>query len=178
MRFRELLTEDISTDPGPLTTLLRGIEDLQEDIDSEAMDFDSESQAYRRLERDYRALEAAANVVRNNLKALKNHELAKNSIFLYDLEGSTNNIESLGAIHVKLTGDIANVNWLGSYGASGRQLMQRALEQSRNRGAKRVKVTAKWDSEGFYRKMGLQQGTTTINPLAGSSFTDFSGDIK
>lgn len=178
MRFRELLKEDISTDAGALTTLLHSIEQLQEEIDSKTTDLNSESDTYRRLERDYRALEATANVVRNNLKALKNPELARNSIFLYDLEGSANNIESLGAIHVKLTGEIANINWLGSYGASGRQLMQRALEQARIRGAKNVKVTAKWDSEGFYRKMGLQQGTTTVNPLAGSSFTDFSGDIK
>ena len=181
MRFRELTNEqanNISGDAGALKVLLNTVEDLAETVDSKAMRYHHETDIYKNLERDYQALDAVTYVIRNNLKALTNTELGHNSIFLYDIDGDVDNIEAIGAIHVKVLGDIAEVAWLGSYGSSGRKLMHDALAQAKQRGAKKVKVTAKWNSAGFYSKMGLQAGATINNPLAGSKFTDFSGELN
>ena len=151
------------------------VEQEQEDIDSASIMVDDDEDKAAKLTKDYRALTAIDYVIKNNVRAFENPELLKSNIFLYDYEQDSGQV---GAIHIQLHDDIAEVKWLGSYGTSGKKLLQAGLQVAKARGAKRVKLTAKWDSEGFYRKMGLQQGASKSDPFANSNMTDFTGDIN
>lgn len=167
----------ISTNVRALKDLRSSIEGIAEDIDNQSRWAEKQPEIYKKLERDYNALTAVLYVINNNLKALANPELAKTSIFLYDIDGDIDDPYAIGAIHVRVKDQLAEVVWLGSWGSSGRKLMNDALAQARKMGATQVTVTAKWNSEGFYQKLGLQPGSSEENPLAGSRFTDFTGKI-
>lgn len=150
----------------------------QEDIDSASSGIkDIDSQRYKSLEKDYRALVAVEKVIHNNLKAFRSPDLLKTNIFIYDYDEEDG---AVGAIHVELHPDsVAEIHWIGSYMVSGKKLLMAGLEAAKEHGYKKYKLTAKWNSEGFYRKMGLHQtGDTKSNPFANSNMTDFAGDIS
>lgn len=156
---------------------LRDLHDeLEDEIDrvsSASMRYDAEDKEYKALERDTQALSAISAVVENNIRAIKKG-LLQNNIFLYDNAG----IDTIAAIHVQIQGDVAEIKWLGSYGTHAKPLYKEALAIAKARGAKRVAVDAKWQSAGFYRKMGLDQGETSeYNPFSDSSITKFSGNL-
>jgi hypothetical protein len=179
MRIKELLNEEVGyfqpTRIFQLKELLDAVMEEAEDVNDASIRFEKDPVRSKNLERDYRALTAIEYVIRNHIKALKNPELMQGSIFIYDWEEDPSEV---GAIQIHVVGDVAEVKWLGSYGTIGRDLFKAGMERAKDLGAKRVKVTAKWNSEGFYRKMGLDQGETTSNPLAGSDNTEFTGVIK
>lgn len=157
-----------------LRSMLADVRDEMERIDSASMAIQNSSQ-YLALEKDYRALFAIENVIKNNIIAQKNDRLDLN-IFMYDYAGDPSEI---AAIHVELIGSVAHVKWLGSYNSFGGQLFKRAMQAAKSRGANTVEVEAKWNSEGFYRKMGLDQGETgKPNPFTDSALTRFSGDLE
>ena len=79
-----------------------------------------------------------------------------NNYFLY--AGDYDDVESgIAGIHFSIENSLVDVRWLGSYNESGRNLLTYALEKAKSLGAKKVKVSAKWESEGFYSKMGFSQ---------------------
>ena len=160
-----------------LEDLLAFVEQESDEIDSASMMIDDiDSPKYKQLEKDSRALAAIGHVIHNNIAAFKKPDLLKNNIFLYDYEQDSGQV---GAVHIQLNGDVAEGKWIGSYGIRGSELLKAGLKIAKAKGATKVKLTAKWDSEGFYRKMGLRQaGVTRNDPFADSNFTDFEGDLE
>lgn len=165
-------------DPARLNQLQQQVQDLSEKIDSESVNVEGDE--YKKLEKDSQALAAVEYVITNNIKALQNPSLRERSIFLYDVDNTRSGLRAIGAIHVFIEeSGVANVKWLGSYGSSGRRLLHTALSTAKRAGATKLKITAKWESEGFYQKLGFTEkpGSRTSNPLAGSDFVDFEDDL-
>lgn len=157
-QIRENAGQVTTLDGSELTELSYAIEDLQEDIDGKSVwaGEDDDQILLKNLEKDYRALEAIRNVVKNNMIAIKKNNTS--NYFLY--AGDHVDIESgIAGIHFSIENDLVVVRWLGSYNESGRNLLTHALEKAKSLGAKKVKVSAKWESEGFYSKMGFSQDT-------------------
>ena len=155
-QIRENAGQVTTLDGSELTELSYAIEDLQEDIDGKSVwaGEDNDQSLLKKLEKDYRALEAIKNVVKNNMIAIKKNNTS--NYFLY--AGDHVDIESgIAGIHFSIENDLVDVRWLGSYNESGRNLLTHALEKAKSLGAKKVKVSAKWESEGFYSKMGFSQ---------------------
>jgi hypothetical protein len=118
---------------------------------------------------------AVENVIKNNLKAIKNNVM-DNNIFMYDYDGD---IDEIAAVHVEMQVPVAHVKWLGSYNGQGGQLYRAAMQEARRRGATSAEVEAKWNSDGFYRKMGLdttQQGE--YNPFTDSQLNKMAGALE
>jgi gamma-glutamylcyclotransferase (GGCT)/AIG2-like uncharacterized protein YtfP len=152
------------------------VENELEEINSQSFNVDdSESAQYKALEKDFKALTAIEYVINNNIKAFNKPELLNNSIFLYDYAEDDDRI---GAIQIYIDGDVAECKWLGSYRSSGKRLLHDGLQLAKAKGAKQVKLTSKWGSEGFYKKFGLQQGDTTSNPIANTDNTEFGGILN
>ena len=160
-----------------LEDLLAFVEQESDEIDGASLMIDDiDSPKYKQLEKDIRALAAIGSVIHNNIKAFNKPELLKNNIFLYDYEQDSGQV---GAVHIQIQGDVAEAKWIGSYGIRGSELLKAGLKIAKAKGATKVKLTAKWNSEGFYRKMGLRQaGVTRNDPFADSNFTDFEGDLE
>jgi hypothetical protein len=117
---------------------------------------------------------AIENVIKNNLKAIKNDSRDQN-IFMYDYDGYA---DEIAAVHVQLQGSVAHVTWLGSYNGRGGELYRAAMQEARRRGATSAEVEAKWNSDGFYRKMGLD--TTEKgehNPFTDSQLNKMAGPL-
>ena len=180
MRANEIIVEVVGSfipkSAADLEDLENFVTNEEEEIDSVSTMFDNlNDPKYKQLEKDYRALMAVHNVITNNIRAFNKQELLNNNIFIYDYEEDSGKV---GAIHVQIQNNIAEIKWLGSYGTSGRQLLIAGLTAAKAKGIKKYKLTAKWNSEGFYRKMGLQQHSEPeYNVFADSNFTDFAGDI-
>jgi hypothetical protein len=177
---KSLVMESQETlDRDELETLLSAIEYEQEEIDSAS--YDAEDEKYQKLEKDFKALEAVSYVVKNNLRAMDNPELGKSSLFLYDYTPDVG-VFSVGAAHVVIEDSVAHVKWLGSYGkkpGAGKRLLLRALSEAKKLGATKSVVEAKWESEGFYHKLGYdveKQGE--FNPFSGSRLTKMSRNLE
>jgi hypothetical protein len=171
------LSEDIiAADSNPdLRTMLAEVREEMEAVDDASMDSREGDANYAGLSRDYSALLAIENVIKNNLKAIKNNVM-DNNIFMYDYDGD---IDEIAAIHVEMSGPVAHVKWLGSYNGRGGELYRAAMQEARRRGATSVEVEAKWNSDGFYRKMGLdttQQGE--YNPFTDSQLNKMAGPLE
>ena len=171
------LSEDIiASDSNPdLRTMLAAVREEMEAVDDASMDSREGDASYTGLSRDYSALLAIENVIKNNLKAIKNNVM-DNNIFMYDYDGD---IDEIAAIHVEMLGPVAHVKWLGSYNSRGGELYRAAMQEARRRGATSVEVEAKWNSDGFYRKMGLdttQQGE--YNPFTDSQLNKMAGPLE
>ena len=171
------LSEDIiAADSNPdLRTMLAAVREEMEAVDDASMDSKEGDANYAGLSRDYKALLAIENVIKNNLKAIKNNVM-DNNIFMYDYDGD---IDEIAAIHVEMSGSVAHVKWLGSYNSRGGELYRAAMQEARRRGATSVEVEAKWNSDGFYRKMGLdttQQGE--YNPFTDSQLNKMAGPLE
>jgi hypothetical protein len=171
------LSEDIiAADSNPdLRTMLAAVREEMEAVDDASMDSREGDANYAGLSRDYKALLAIENVIKNNLKAIKNNVM-DNNIFMYDYDGD---IDEIAAIHVEMSGPVAHVKWLGSYNSRGGELYRAAMQEARRRGATSVEVEAKWNSDGFYRKMGLdttQQGE--YNPFTDSQLNKMAGPLE
>lgn len=181
MRAKEFIIENYSTNLSvqDIKHVLSVIKDEAEDVDDASMRYKNQDDPnYKKLENDYHALTAISYVLNNNLKAHKlaneNPTIFDTNIFMYDVD--LDDVEpdyildgGIAAIHIKLDNNVAEIKWLGSYGAPGGKLMQSALNVAKSRGATQVKVDAKWNSEGFYRKMGLDQDTDS-EPDQGEAF--------
>ncbi|CAB4123252.1 Cytidine and deoxycytidylate deaminase domain containing protein [uncultured Caudovirales phage] len=172
-------TQMVTLDVSQLQEALTFLQELAENINDESMNYEDRPDLFKKLERDHRAITAVETVMRNNLRALKKPELLQTNIFLYDVDDSDlSYMDFVGAIHVQLHGTVAEVKWIGSYDASGRQLMQAAMKIAKQRGATSMKLDAKWESEGFYHKMGFKQsGPTVDQPLSGSQLTPFHREL-
>jgi hypothetical protein len=171
------LSEDIiAADSNPdLRTMLAEVREEMEAVDDASMDSREGDANYAGLSRDYSALLAIENVIKNNLKAIKNNVM-DNNIFMYDYDGD---IDEIAAIHVEMSGPVAHVKWLGSYNGRGGELYRAAMQEARRRGATSVEVEAKWNSDGFYRKMGLdttQPGE--YNPFTDSQLNKMAGPLE
>lgn len=152
-----------SKSPNQLKSIISSNEERMEDVNEESMHNEDMSEAENeRLMREYAALDAINYVAKNDLIAKNNPELAKNSRFEYlgdDFEGTT------AAIHYTIDGDTSEIKWLGSLGGGeGTKLMKQAIAEATLAGAKKVVVTAKWNSEAFYKKLGFV-ATGKHNPL-------------
>lgn len=188
MRAREFIVENYSTNlpVQDIKHVLSVIKDEAEDVDDASMRYKNQDDPnYKKLENDYHALTAISYVLNNNLKAHKlaqeNPAVFDTNIFMYDVEPD-DVLGGIAAIQVKLDNNVAEIKWLGSYGAPGGKLMKAALDVAKSRGATSVKVDAKWNSEGFYRKMGLDQDINADpdrgEALRGSKLTSMVGSLK
>lgn len=158
-----------------LKEMLDQVEEEIEYVSSNSMAYDSDSKEWAAAEKDTQALAAIQSVIENNLRAIKKN-LLDNNIFLYDYDGDIPS--GTAAIHVQVNGDVAEVKWIGSYGTHAAPLYRKALAMAKEKGARKVKVEAKWNSEGFYRKMGLDQGDTSeFSPISNSQLTTFTGNL-
>lgn len=177
MKIKEILTEDIEfiSNPQTLQQLLTDVQREMEEIDDASMGSEEGDANYAGLSRDYSALLAVENVIKNHLKALKNN-LMDSNIFMYD---NYDYAGEIAAIHVALEDTVAHVKWLGSYNGQGGQLYRAAIQEAKRRGATSVEVEAKWNSDGFYRKMGLdtaKQGE--YNPFTDSQLNKMAGPLE
>jgi len=174
-------TQFVTLDAAQIQEGLTYLEGLSEQISDESTEYDDENRPdiYRKLERDHRAVTAVQTVMQNNLRAMADPHLGANSIFLYDVDDSDlSYMDFVGAIHVVLEDRVAEVKWIGSYGANGGGLLKAAMKIAKQRGATSMKLDAKWESEGFYTKMGFQQtGPSVSQPLSGSQLTPFSKEL-
>ena len=120
LKRKDAVTEDIiASDSNPdLRTMLADVREEMEAVDDASMSSQEGDANYTGLSRDYSALLAVENVIKNNLKAIKNNMLDTN-IFMYDYDGS---IDEIAAIHVEMSGPVAHVKWLGSYNGRGGEL--------------------------------------------------------
>lgn len=173
-------TKYVTLDAAQLEEALTYLQELAENIDSDSQHYSDKPTIYNKLDKDYKAVTAVEYVMRNNLKAFKYPELAENSIFLYDLdESDLSYLEFVGAVHVVLNDGVAEVKWIGSYDANGSGLLRAAMKIAKDRGAREMKLKAKWASEGFYHKMGFEQTGPSVNqPLSGSHLTPFSKQLE
>lgn len=189
MRAREFIVENYSTDlpVQEIKQILSVIKDEAEEVNDATMAYhDANDPKYKALEKDYHALTAISYVLNNNIKAHKlaqeNPAVFDTNIFMYDVEPEDILDSGIAAIHISLHDNVAEIKWLGSYGAPGGKLMQSALNLAKSRGATNVKVDAKWNSEGFYRKMGLDQDTAAgpdrSEVFRGSKLTPFTGVLE
>ena len=177
MKISEILLEDIEfiTSPEVLRKLLADVQQEMEEVDDASMGSEQGDAKHAGLSRDYSALLAVENVIRNHLKALKNNVMDQN-IFMYD---NYDYAGEIAAIHVAIEGPVAHVKWLGSYNGQGGPLYRAAMKEAIRRGATSVEVEAKWNSDGFYRKMGLdttQQGE--YNPFTDSQLNKMAGPLE
>jgi hypothetical protein len=177
MKIADIIREDIEfiESPQTLRQLLADVQQEMEEVDDASMSSQEGDANYTGLSRDYSALLAVENVIKNNLKAIKNNVM-DNNIFMYDYDGY---IDEIAAIHVEMQGSVAHVKWLGSYNGRGGELYRAAMQEARRRGATSVEVEAKWNSDGFYRKMGLdttQQGE--YNPFTDSQLNKMAGPLE
>jgi hypothetical protein len=168
----DIIASDSNTD---LRSMLAAVREEMEAVDDASMGSQEGDANYAGLSRDYKALLAIENVIKNNLKAIKNNSQDQN-IFMYDYDGYA---DEIAAVHVEMQGLVAHVKWLGSYNGSGRQLYRAAMQEARRRGATSAEVEAKWNSDGFYRKMGLdttQPGE--YNPFTDSQLNKMAGPLE
>lgn len=156
-----------------LRDMMDFVEEELEYVDDQSMNPNLSTESQAKLEKDYRALTAVDYVLKNHMKALRNPELLKTSLFIYDWEED----DTIGAVQVRITDSQAEILWLGSYYSSGKTLLKTAIEQARAKGAKKIKVTSKWESEEYYRKQGFTvTDKRSTNPLSGVG-SDLSKDI-
>ena len=168
-------TNFVTLDSNQLKEALAYLEELAENIDSDSVNYSDNTTIYNKLDKDYKAITAVEYVMKNNLKVLKDPQLAQDSIFLYDIDDSDlSYIEFVGAIHVVIANKVAEVKWIGSYDANGAGLLRAAMKIAKDRGALEMTLEAKWQSEGFYTKMGFEQaGPAVDQPFSGSQLTPF-----
>jgi hypothetical protein len=167
----DIIASDSNTD---LRSMLAAVREEMEAVDDASMGVAEGDPNYAGLSRDYKALLAIENVIKNNLKAIQNNSQDQN-IFMYDYDGYA---DEIAAVHVQLQGTVAHVTWLGSYNGRGGELYRAAMQEARRRGATSAEVEAKWNSNGFYRKMGLdttQQGE--YNPFTDSQLNKMAGPL-
>jgi pyrimidine deaminase RibD-like protein/GNAT superfamily N-acetyltransferase len=166
-------------DRADLEDLLGAITYEQEEINDAS--YDAAGPKYEKLDKDFKALEAVAYVVKNNLRALDNPNLGKNSIFLYNYTPDLG-VFSVTAIHVVIENQVAHVKWLGSYDnkpGAGKALMLQALTIAKNKGATKSVVEAKWESEGFYHKLGYDvENRGSNNPFTGTSLVQMGKKLE
>lgn len=178
--FTESFNSNLSLED--LEYVMDVIRDEAEEVNSASMEYDETHSRYKKLEKDYSALIAIENVIENNIRALKKPELLSSNIFMYDIDIDDILDGGVAAIHVSIHDNVAEIKWLGSYSGYGGKLMKSALELAKNKGATQVKVDAKWNSEGFYRKMGLEQQPTTEPDhgeiIRGSKLVPFKGKLE
>lgn len=177
MKITDIILEDIEfiESPQTLRQLLADVQQEMEQVDDASMGSKEGDAKHAGLSQDYSALLAVENVIKNHLKALKNN-LMDSNIFMYD---NYDYAGEIAAIHVALQGQVAHVKWLGSYNGQGGQLYRAATQEAKRRGATSVEVEAKWNSDGFYRKMGLdttQQGE--YNPFTDSQLNKMAGPLE
>jgi len=152
---------------------LASLEELMEDIDDRSQ-MNQSKEENTELMKDYQACLAVRNVIRNNLIAIRNDRL-KNNIFQYNIDPEN---DVWGGIHAQIQGEVAEIKWIGSYNSSGRNLMNNIKPELKAHGVKKLKLVAKWESEGFYTKMNFKKdGDTKADPISGATHTDMSKGI-
>ena len=152
---------------------LSSLEELMEDIDDSSQ-MNQSKEDNTELMKDYQACLAVRNVIRNNLIAIRNDRL-KNNIFQYDIDPEN---DVWGGIHAQIQGEVAEIKWIGSYNSSGRNLMTNIKPELKAHGVKKLKLVAKWESEGFYTKMNFKKdGDIKTDPISGTTHTDMSKGI-
>lgn len=135
------------------------------DIEKEQNKIEDKSTTEERaksLEKTYRALEAIKYVLKNNENALENEKLMDESIFLYEIDKD----QVFAALHGIITDDTLEIKWVGSIAKGyGRKLVDRVRQICKQQGIKKIKLTSKWESEGFYDKVGFKKTPKQENPL-------------
>lgn len=174
------LTESFAIDrdrwKDTLPELLSTIQDKMEDIDSASIDFELEKPQAEKLEKDYRALHAIERVILNHQRAIERQ--LPNNHFLYSVDYDR---ESFTALHLEINRDVGEIKWLGSYNNPGAatRLINNAKALLKKAGAKRIKLTAKWGSEGFYEKLNFKRDSETRDdPVVGTTYTDMSKSLE
>jgi hypothetical protein len=173
-------TTFVTLDRAQLEEALAYLKELGESINGDSIKYDDHPTISAKLDQDFKAITAVEYVMQNNLKALKDTKLAEKSIFLYDVEDSDlSYMDFVGGIHVVIEDGVAEAKWIGSYDADGSGLLRAAMKIAKARGAKQMKLDAKWESDGFYTKMGFQQtGPTVHRVFSGTSLTPFKKDLE
>lgn len=183
MNYCELINESTKTinSINELERLLPIVRDKTEQINDITISFDPDTKEYKQADKDITALIAIEYVIKNNIKALKKPELLGQNIFLYEIQDylvDAEELDRLAGVHIQIKDQTAEIKWLGSYNTKGSQLLKKALEIAKEKNAKHLIATAKWGSEGFYQKMGMQAiEPTREDPLAGTTFTKMAGKI-
>jgi hypothetical protein len=181
-RAREFARESVelaeqAINPQAISTVLSKVERAMERVDDLSMDERITPAQEEKLEKDYQALTAIEAVLKNHIISMKKGTLDHN-IFMYNYHGV---VAKMSAIHIELAGTEAHVLWLGSIGepGAGRELYTRAAKEALQRGAKTIRVEAKWNSAGFYQQMGLQKTAQgEYNPFSDSSISHYAGDLN
>lgn len=172
------LIEDEAPTKDEIEEWLASVENEMEEVDDASRWAAEDGEDTADLDRDYQALHAVEMVLRNHLTALRNPVLMDQSIFLYNIV--TDSVQ-YAALHIVINDDVAELKWLGNLGrkGAGSKLLHDGLSQAKARGAKRAKLTTKWNSEGFYLKSGFKaDGETKSNPIAGSNNTEMSKTLE
>jgi len=157
---------------------LASLENEMEEVDDASQMADEAGKDISSYTSDYHALHAVEMVVRNHLNALRNPVLLDKSIFLYNIDADD---QQYAGLHIVIDGDVAVLKWLGNLGERGvgSKLLRQGMEMAKARGAKRVKLTTKWNSEGFYQKAGFKaDSATTSNAFSDSSNTEMSKTLE
>jgi hypothetical protein len=83
---------------------------------------------------------------------------------------------------VVIENQVAHVKWLGSYDnnpGAGKALMLQALTVAKSKGATKSVVEAKWESEGFYHKLGYDvEHRGSDNPFTGTSLVQMGKKLE
>jgi hypothetical protein len=143
-----------------LEEALAVLNDTADQINDQSMAFEDQPVIEKQLEKDYRAIVAVQNVMKNNLRAIKNPHLMANSIFLYDIDDEdVSLIDFVGAIHVVMHDHVAEVKWIGSYGAHGGGLLRAAMmiaKHVQNAGFAHVRAPDEGNLSAFVRGQILE----------------------
>jgi hypothetical protein len=174
------ITESFALDPkrwnNSLKDLLAVIQAKMEEVDDASRHWYGPNDSQRdKLEKDYQALLAIEMVIQNHQKAIEMQ--TPNHHFLYSIDY---NRKGYTGLHVAIDGEQAEIKWLGSYNNSRKasELMNNAKSFLKKAGVKKIKLTAKWGSEGFYEKLNFKRNSETrYDPFAGTTYTDMSKDI-
>lgn len=174
-----MLNEEYVDHISNIADQIEQIESNQEEIDSTTTFLgnshemtDKIRNRINKLEHDYKALEAIKMVLQNDRKHLSPTKENGNYFYMYDTQGD----QIIAAIAVQVKGDQAEVKWLGSIKPGhGKPLLYKALEKAKQMGARKVQLTSKWESEGFYTKAGLKKAGNA-NSLFGN-MGNFIGNL-
>lgn len=154
---------------------LDAVEEKMEEVNDASMDYDLTAAQTAKIEKDYNALVAVEHVILNHQQAIKRQEPGHHFFYSMDLDDN-----AFTAMHIFVKDEIAEIKWLGSYNNSraATRLMQNAKHIMIREGAKKVRLTAKWGSEGFYERLNFKRDSETRDdPISGTTYTDMSKGV-
>lgn len=145
-------------EPFDIQTSLDHIEEEQEYLDSLGISYSEEGNTKKALicDREYKAHEAIKNVLINYQKVQANASLKNGTLFLW-IVGSDSIVDA-ALFAYQDSPDSMEIKWLGSViGGGGSELLEAAQRYAREHNIKRLHLTAKWESDGFYLNRGFEK---------------------